>query len=198
MGYYVNIEECYSPSDVLIKKEKFDEAYKNLCWLNTDPDFDVMKSGGAYGGEVDKKSTRPDGLDYHPAKWYSWMPADYHVQYKTLHEILKGLGFDYHEDEKGINALWYNSKTGNEDIFLCALAYYIEDGSYIIWSGEEGEKWKHTFKDGRMFYHTGKVVYKTTGSLVTLSAHKKNAEREELRMQEMMKKWQQEQEKSTK
>ncbi len=176
MGYYVSIESCNSPNDVLIKKENFVEAYTNLCWLNTNPEFDVMKSGGSYSGEGDARHKRPDGLDYHPNKWFSWMPADYHLKFKTLQEILYGIGFEIHEDKKGINALWYNNKSGNEDIFLCALAPFIEDGSEIVWVGEDNEKWKHSFKYGKMYFHKSKVLYSKEGKWVSLLAHKKEAE----------------------
>jgi hypothetical protein len=176
MGYYVSIESCNSPNDVLIKKENFVEAYTNLCWLNTNPEFDVMKSGGSYSGEGDARHKRPDGLDYHPNKWFSWVAADYHLKLKTLQEVLNEVGFDINEDEKGISALWYNNKSGNEDIFLCALAPFIEDGSEIVWVGEDNEKWKHSFKYGKMYFHKSKVLYSKEGKWVSLLAHKKEAE----------------------
>lgn len=177
MGYYVNIESCDSPNDLLIKKENFIPAYENLCWLNTNPEFDVMKSGGSWSGkDDDARYSRPEGLDYHPNKWFSWMPADYHLKFKTLQEILSSIGFDIHEDKKGINALWYNNKTGNEDIFLCALAPFIEDGSEIVWVGEDNTRWKHSFKHGKMFHHESKILYKKEGKWISLTAHKKEAE----------------------
>lgn len=179
MGYYVYIESCLSPNDLLIKKENFAEAYNNLCWLNTNPEFDIMKSGGTYSGEGDARHKRPDGLDYHPNKWYSWMPADYHKKCKTLQEILTEIGFHITEEKDvGIVSLDYSNKTGNEDIFLCALAPFIEHGSEIVWVGEDNEKWKHSFRDGRMYFHRSKVLFTKEGNWVSLAGHQKQAEKE--------------------
>lgn len=192
MGYYVSIDYCSSPNDVFIKKENFAEAYSNLCWLNTNPEFDIMKSGGSYSGEGDARHKRPDGLDYHPNKWFSWMPADYHKTYKTLQEILNAVGFHITEEPNvGIVSLDYSDKTGNEDIFLCALAPFIESGSEITWVGEDNERWKHTFKNGKMYFHRSKILYTKEGSWVSLEGHRKQATDQDKFFAEMSAKMQQ-------
>lgn len=173
MGYYINTEWVSTPNSVLIKKENYSDAYDNLCWLNTNPEFDILKSGGSFGGEDDARSSRPENMDYHPCKWFSWMPADYHKQAKTLIEILHMIGFDVEENEKGIESLSYSNKAGNEDIFLCALAAFIESDSEIAWAGEDGDKWKHVFKHGKMFWHQGKMVYSKQGQWFTLADQKR-------------------------
>jgi hypothetical protein len=178
MGYYVNIESCYSPNDIFIKKENFVEAYENLCWINTNPEFDVMKSGGSYSSEGGANSPRPDGFDYHPSKWYSWMSSDYHIKLKDLKEVLLAVGFEFDENENGISSLYYNNKTGNEDIFLCALAPFIENDSKIVWVGEDSERWMHSFKHGKMFFHKSKVVFSKEGKWISLLGHKKTAEKQ--------------------
>jgi hypothetical protein len=178
MGYYVNIEDIKTPNGVLIKKEYFVEAYNNLCWLNTNPDFDLMKKGGSHGGEFDSRSARPDGLDYHPAKWYSWMDADYHLKLKTLHEVLTAIGFDITDNEQGIESVWYNEKNGNEDIFLTALAPFIESGSEITWIGEDNIRWKLSFKDGKMFHHASKTMYQKEGKWITLASRERVAKQQ--------------------
>jgi hypothetical protein len=43
-------------------------------------------------------------------------------------------------------------------VFFIAAAPFIEDGEYE-WQGEGAEFWKWTFKEGKMFLHTGTRAY---------------------------------------
>lgn len=149
MGYFIETTEAIFE----VKKEHFDAAYKALCALN---DRDDLKSGGSYGGDgIDSRSSRPAGMDYHPAKWFSWMPADYPAEMKSVKEILEGLGFEVVVDDNGnIANLYYDSKIGNEDHFFEALAPYVTDGSYICWRGEDGREWRWLFNEGAMDWQT--------------------------------------------
>jgi hypothetical protein len=173
MGYYVNIDWMETTNDIFIKSENYVEAYNNLCWLNTNPDFDILKRGGSFGGEnqwgIDSRSARPSELDYHPAKWFSWMKADYHKHASTLIEILSMVGFSVMENERGIQSFRYSDKTGCEETFLCALAPFIESESHIYWSGEDGDKWKNSFTNGKMFYHKAKTIYAVEGDWINLA-----------------------------
>lgn len=180
MGYYVDIQSCYSPNDIVIKESNYEAAYKALCELNTNPEYDVIKGGGSYGGDIDKGQSRPDNLNYHPARWFSWMAADYHDKCKTLQEVLQMIGFDVSEKEGvGITFLGYSNKTGDEDKFLCVLAPFIENGVEIVWIGEDGERWKNRFKNGKMYFHKSKVMYETEGKVVSMKSHIIEAKREQ-------------------
>lgn len=141
MGYFVQTTD----NDITIKKENFAKCYEAMCALNSRDD---LKSGGSYGGDgVDARSPRPEGLDYHPAKWFAWMPADYPHQYKTFQEIIeKGLGFDADYNQDGdLCAIYYDNKTGAEDLFFQTIAKYVEKDSFIDWRGEDGAEWRWAF-----------------------------------------------------
>lgn len=136
MGYYVRITN----SNVFVPKIKQEAAYKALCDLNGD---DSIKSGGQYAPPPE------GGPSVCVKKWFSWMDPNYPEKCKTLAEVLQEVGFDVEHNEAGdIISLSYDSKTGDEDYFLNALAPFVTNGSFIEWQGEEGEKWRLEF-DGR-------------------------------------------------
>jgi len=141
MGYYVNITE----SKIRIPEEHFGAAYDALCAINA-PEYNHLKNGGSHG---------PDGQT---AYWYSWMPENYPAETETLVDILDLLGFDLGYDMDGsIVELGYDNKTGNEDVFFMALAPFIEDGSWVMWKGEDGAMWGWEFADGRMYLRSVEI-----------------------------------------
>jgi hypothetical protein len=149
MGYYVDIFD----QNFTLKKEHHEAAFKKVCELN---DFDDLKRGG--GGEL-YNQPRPEGMSYHPAKWFSWMAADYPSECKDLVEVLNMIGFDVIEDEAGdIQALYYNDKTGQEELFFSAISEYVVPGSYICWKGEDDTYWRWYF-DGEMQIDAGYVTF---------------------------------------
>lgn len=168
MGYHVYIHDVVSKSDCIIKTENFEAAYKALCELNSNPDYDVLKSGKVMPGG---NEPRIEGESFHRARWYSWTSFDYHLKCKTLDEVLSEFGFEAFIGAEGLLSLNYSNKTGNEDILLCALAPFIEDGVGIEWIGEDDTRWKHVFKDKKMFFHKSKVVYQIQGQQVSIEGH---------------------------
>lgn len=141
MGYYVEIIF----SDYCIPADNVDEAFKRFIALN---DIDNAKRGGQFGGEISSKDPRPEGMNYHPSRWYSWMSADYPSHSNNAEDVLEALGFDiaHGEDGKSILITGYNNKTGQEDIFLDSI-YDLTTGS-IEWRGEDGQVW---FTDAGIF-----------------------------------------------
>ena len=139
MGYYINLDN----STALVKKEHLDEAYKVACDLNKNDD---LKSGGSYqGGKT-------------ISKHFAWMDEDYPKTCKDLKAIFEMLGFETSLDNEGNLCLdWYDSKGGDEGIFLEALAPFME--GEMEWRGEDGAMWKHKFENGEMLELNGKVVY---------------------------------------
>lgn len=153
MGYYVSITEC----DFCIPKRHHEAAYNAVCKLN---DRDDLKQGGSWGGDHDARKPRPAGLNYHPGKWFSWMDADYPSKCTTLEEVLQMVGFEVALNEKGdIVDLRYDNKTGQEDLFLAALAPFVQADSYITWRGEEGELFRHEFNGRAMLTRESSIVW---------------------------------------
>jgi hypothetical protein len=133
MGFYVNI----SASDFVIPEENVDEAYDRLIALNQRDD---LKRGGSWGGECDARSPRPEGYDYHPGKWFSWMDADYPSKCRSLADIFIQLGFEVEVKENGdVFLADYDNKTGQEDIFLDEIIDLAR--GEITWYGEDNSCW---------------------------------------------------------
>ena len=58
----------------------------------------------------------------------------------NLIEVLELLDFGIEYDDAGnISGLSYDDKLESEETFLNALNPVIEEGSYLVWVGEEGE-----------------------------------------------------------
>jgi hypothetical protein len=136
MGYYVNITH----SDFRIPAKNVQKAYKRLCDLNK---YDDIKRGGSYGGDTDGRKPRPEGLDYHPGKWFSWMYPDYPNHCENLADIFQELGFQLIiEDDGSIILDNYDNKAGQEDIFLDEIIDLAE--GEINWIGEDGQIYQTT------------------------------------------------------
>lgn len=156
MGYYVN-----GYGRITIEHDKVDDAYKAMCDLNQRDD---LKLGGSWGGSgLTSDNPRPEGMSYHPARWFSWMDADYPSKCKDIVDVLCSLGFEvvitettnYHTAYD----LNYDSKIGQEELFLKVIAPYVKEGS-IEWKGEDDTFWKNEFVNGKFIHRDGYIVYK--------------------------------------
>lgn len=146
MGYNVNTTGI----NFTIPADKLEEACQALKDLNKN---DELKSGGSSG---------PEGHKH----WFSWMPEDYDETMDSAEEILNELGFDTEsgfETEDGkpgdLSITGYDSKSGDQDVFLEALAPFVPDGSYVNWEGEDGTHWQCWFEGGVMTQKNGSIVY---------------------------------------
>jgi hypothetical protein len=154
MGYYTRITE----SDIFISKDDFEYCYEAMCKLN---DRDDLKSGGSWGAGISADQPRPEGLSYHPGKWFSWMDADYPDKCKTMEDVLYNLGFENIKyDENGnLIDIWYDNKTGAEDVFLQAIAPYVKAGSYLNWQGEDGTNYQYFFNGKEIVEKAGVITW---------------------------------------
>ena len=145
MGYYVNITDA----DWYIPTDQQDAAYEAVCALNNRND---LKRGGVY--------PREDGLEQTttptPALWFAWMDWNYPQTCADLSAVLEQVGYDLLVEEDGsLSIRGYNAKSGQEDLFLAALAPFAQaryaDDAYVNWQGEEGEMWQNAARDGRLW-----------------------------------------------
>lgn len=154
MGYYVNTTE----GTVTVPKANLDAAYMALCDLNK---HDHLKTGGSWGGDgVDARSPRPAGMDYHHARWFSWMDANYPETCADAKAIMEMVGFwcDY-DDDGNLRILSYDNKTGSEQEFIGALSPFCAEGSFFTWRGEEGEQWREYYGGDEVRTQTATVVW---------------------------------------
>lgn len=134
MGYYVNITD----GQVTIPANNLPSAYKRLCALNA---HDHLKNGGSWSGG---KQTE---------RWFSWCYPDYPNKCEDTQAIFQMLGFETMTDSAGsLVLLGYDSKTGQEDLFLDTIADLCTDDSYLVWRGEDGAMWKDTYGSKRRHY----------------------------------------------
>jgi hypothetical protein len=133
MGYYISI----SDADWFMSAKHEAAALQTLKDLNK-PENDRLKGGGSWSGG-EKTSL-----------WYAWMPSDYDQHVVSVAQVLEMLGFEVTATDAGTRILFYDNKVGNENVFLAALAPYVEDECYIVWTGEDGERWRYLYTDGKM------------------------------------------------
>ena len=137
MGYYVR--SFTDENNFKVRKENFDNAYKAMVALNENDD---LKRGGSYG---------PNGMT---EKWFSWMDPNYPDSCPDFQSVMGALGFVTEYDANGdLVKLEYDNKMGQEDVFLQAIAPYVESGSHMVWHGEDGMVWVQIFKNGQIDVH---------------------------------------------
>ena len=134
MGYYVSGE-----GELIIKQENLAAAYEAMMALQEKP------AEGKRGGSSDGRA------------WYAWMPEDLRT-IPNAAEVFRALGFEVGESDEGIVIGRYDSKNGQEDVFMSAAAPFIEDGEYE-WTGEDGEFWRWEFIGGKMYCREGNRMW---------------------------------------
>ena len=151
MGYYVTTEDI----NISIPKDLLEPAYKAVLAMNEN---DELKRGGSHGAE--RKF------------WFSWMPEDLSTL-TDLKEVLETLGFEtYYTDAGNLSLGHYDSKTGQEDLFLDAIAPFVQEMSYAIWKGEDNSFYKWEFNDGKMLVIPGEmeITWMTENAYTALDA----------------------------
>lgn len=62
-------------------------------------------------------------------------------------DALSECRWEYYEDD---SSLWFEGeKLGSDYELFCAIAPFVEDGSYIEMSGEDGCLWRWVFENGK-------------------------------------------------
>lgn len=149
MGYYVHIEE----SNCMLPRKNYALAYWRMCALN---DHDEWKRGGAYGKDEDGNPFKN--------KWFAWMDENYPEICKDARDVLVELGFDMEETEDGLIIHAYDSKSGQEELFLAAISDLIvtahgDDEPFIVWRGEDDMVWKDIYGDKKVKSLDGTIVF---------------------------------------
>lgn len=82
---------------------------------------------------------------------YSWVNDDFALR-GTLKETLEDWRYDIDEDKDGnvVGIYFAAQKLGDDDMLFNALAPYVDAGSYLEVSGEEGAQWRWTFDGTKM------------------------------------------------
>jgi hypothetical protein len=72
-------------------------------------------------------------------------------------------GFHIYLDEFGISSIYTEDprKGYGDRAFFQELAPYVQTGSYIVFGGEDGHRWKYLFKDGQVRVADAQITYPT-------------------------------------
>lgn len=142
MGYYVDMTEAEwelpeDPALLQILKE-MPVKYKSI------------QSGGSWG---------PNGQE---EKWFSWTNDKEFEVATSCKSIAETFCFDTRtitEDKFELSS--YNTKNGQQELFLAVTAPWVTEGSYTQWRGEDGEEWRWVAKNGKLHYQEAEVRWKT-------------------------------------
>jgi hypothetical protein len=145
MGHNVWIQE----STFNIPNFYLDKAYQAMCDLNKD---NSKKRGGSGNIlELQKSNEYSDNI------WFAFMLPDYPNHYADAADIFIALGFDITLDLKGLNIIGYDTKQGQEDLFLEAVAPYAN--GFIVWKDEDGEVWRNVFSDKKLLTQPSELTF---------------------------------------
>ena len=135
MGYYVHIDD----SDWVIE-----ENAQALATIREMPKkYHGIKRGGSSNGE----------------RWFSWMNDQDIENAESVESVFNALGFETEKVDNSFRLTGYDSKTGQEDLFLAVMAPFTKDGSYIEWCGEDNALWRYEVSDGRMYTFDSEIKW---------------------------------------
>jgi Fe-S oxidoreductase len=92
------------------------------------------------------------------------MDENYPETCKDTFEILIDLGFEIENPDGDIHIVRYDSKIGQENLFLECVSEFVVSSTkglkpYIIWRGEDSATWKEVYGDKEVRVYDGTVVY---------------------------------------
>ena len=124
MGY------CVSMRDASFKIKRKNYA---VC-LQAIKDMDVNEGNGSGG--------------------FSWVGGEEVVQAKILKDAFEAWRWSIEENKTGIVSICFEGeKLGDDAQLFRAIAPYVESGSFIEMSGEDGELWRYQFNNGEFNEH---------------------------------------------
>jgi len=118
-------------SEFSIKKENFEKALAAIKALANETG---KMGGGSSSGE----------------RWFAWTTTNEYVEAETLTDALEAWRWEPDFDEEGnINNIYFNGeKLGDDTVLFKAITPFVEEGSFIEMSGEDGSIWRWVFEDG--------------------------------------------------
>ena len=135
MGYYIRLDDA----DWEVK-----ETPESLQAIREMPvKYHGIKRGGSSNGE----------------KWFSWMNDSEIENAVNVETVFQQLGFETESTDGGFKLLGYDSKTGQEDLFLAVIAPYSVEGSYVEFIGEDDAHYRYEVNDGKMYTLSAEIKW---------------------------------------
>ena len=143
MEYYIELRD----SDFYIKEKNFKNVLEAISNLMTQTD---KMNGG---------SSNED-------RWFSWVNTDNvlrAIRQNNLRQVMTEWRFPVGFEDVGKGDIcdlsFSGEKSGDEVYFFDAIAPWVEDGSFLEFQGEEGERWRWEFQNGKMIERFAKVIW---------------------------------------
>jgi len=94
-------------------------------------------------------------------KHFSWVSTKDFAQAESLKEALEAWRWSITLDaERNVTGIHFDGeKAGDDKILFDVIAPFVEEGSYIEMSGEDGERWRWLFAGDICIQQKGRVVY---------------------------------------
>ena len=139
MGYYVQLTDA----DFIINENE-----ETLAAIKAMPKkYKAIQRGGNGAGE----------------KWFSWMSDESIESAESVQSVFEMLGFECEADKYGVKGTFslesYDSKQGQEDLFLAVVAPFVANDSYTEWRGEDGEVWRMAVQYGKLHVQSATLVW---------------------------------------
>lgn len=152
MGYYVEALNNKLSFKSVEDKDRALIAVKEQMFT------DAALKAKAYGGSYPRPEGEYNVAEYH---WYSWTNTETCRNATDIYEIIEEFVNEVMVDDTNplSFSIYFDSKTGQEDILFETLAPFLENGSYANWQGENGEHYRWEFDGTRMRVLEGRVVY---------------------------------------
>jgi hypothetical protein len=85
-------------------------------------------------------------------KWFSWVETEAVLKATHLSEAMEAFRWPVEHDADGnITAISFaGEKLGEDEHFFGSIAEFVDDGSFIEMSGEDGALWRWIFADGKV------------------------------------------------
>ena len=139
MGYCMNQREA----SFKIKKENVEPCLKSLKKLAAQAG--KKGSGGTYANILINRANGKHTLNF------SWVDTERFAEVKTLKDAIGEWQWDIEMQKDGsVDGIYFSGDKSGDDIQLFeAIAPYVESGSYIEMSGEDGTIWRWKFEEGK-------------------------------------------------
>jgi len=135
MGYYIRLDDA----DWEVK-----ETPEALATIREMPvKYHGIKRGGSSNGE----------------KWFSWMNDTEIENAVNVETVFQQLGFETESTDGGFKLIGYDSKTGQEDLFLGVIAPYSVQGSYVEFIGEDDAHYRYEVNNGKMYTMSAEIKW---------------------------------------
>jgi hypothetical protein len=136
MGYYIRIRN----SKFSIPTENLPKFWEIVNHVMSDEQIAKHGNGGSYSQGQKSKH------------WYSWVDTESTrkaIRDQDLDKFFECWGYEF--DGDGLYIITGESKIGDEEILFSAIAPVVEDNSFMEVVGEDDERWRWSWANGKFY-----------------------------------------------